>query len=1530
MRKQIVFTFGRFNPPTTGHYLLASKVKQEALRRSADHRIYGSMSYDRKRNPLSSKQKLRFMKKALKGFNVLINNKVKTPFDALSELDKEGYTDVVMVVGGDRVNEFKKSMSKYIGPNKIYKFEKFEVVSAGERDPDAENIQGMSASKMRVAAKEGNLNAFRLGVPSHVSTNDTQQLFKAVQLGMGVKPFVSENWFNYDEFVEFLKEENEYCMSKNILKKFDMGGEGIDVPAIDNEVWGTKGFKKKKRKEKIDEKTMAAKLVKSASGYALLTLDDVHIKRGSSKNELLTHAKNTNIRVHDTTSESVESNESELNEISIQSRRKMARSARRTAKKRMRKRKMKEKRKKSGAEIKKKAQKAAISKLRARMIKGMNWNELSFSQREKIEDRLKKKKNVISKLAKRLVPQARRAEQERLKKVRAKMTTNDPAKAIESFDASFKSEVLNESNLHNRGVMSLVEFSRMQKSEQIRIAKERERNRGTGAETPQEKNTADKRGEREVEKRTDSDLDWKDVYIVKNKSGQVRIVTKTTASHDILVDKGKVKLADGKRAVNGKYGDFKGTLTSVKLLGRAAVDAAEKKTQKMQQQQQTPQPEELTGQGGETREMTPKEMKAAEKEEKKQLKSERDKQLKNLENQEAFQSLDAKIQENVRKLLQKTPTSGAKYPVDFPAVMIEAGMVLEFNRMQGLDDSVGNVSENDSIKAHKSMTLLSSEAEKYGHGMESASARAIKTAIIPFIEKVDPDKTSQWHLEHTGSGTEEAITTSEHFQEFGAKNATPKSDIIIVQIDKNGVRHEHGTSIKAGPGQLMSPAPGEAMAILMGVMGKQKSHCVGKDTKHCKSLMELEPKTKEKVKALVKKLEDKTKMYLNSGKGVGPFNWFTPGGSYTCGASKGCDEENPPKWWDTYGPGSAGVNWNEVYGKAPKPEHWKNTKASEYDPEIVKIIADSEKLRNDLTASINDILNESPSFKEGMVHEAMTGCIKFCGCCNAECGCNNAVANLYFTMNPDGTGSNIREMDNNLVENVSDNTKFIFAWKGSQREIIVDGKKMKTGDYANYMALRSSKMSGKEKATWAKQKQQELAAGFLSFREYDNILTEQPDELISISNNSDAVEEGKKKLNEIGGDPMKLMNFLNIELENFSTNELEWQEIGSKEISDETTEINVDGKSKFVSILKYKPEKEDEENEDYLGLSSDEWKNYDKLSKKAKSSEIENSLGRDVNESATEKERQKQNILPGKNKTAQNKLATFKSHTTKKKQVDTQQQNVATTDEQYIAYNFKESLIEGIGTFSTNNIKEGEGVGLYYINLLSENSNAPEYQRTDFCRFTNHSWSNPNLVLVENRDGNFYTHAIRDINEGEELLIDYFNVFELILPALKEEGLVIPEVLRWTDGYDDMEIPPDKFEDLRDELEYFIEINEAPYRNKKQSNENEDPVNRAKRLKKYNAQPEQRKRRSARTGMRNRLIRDGRLSVGDGKDIDHKDGNPLNNSSSNIQITSASRNRSRNNNKWRAEEHGAGEIGTEKLIKRYIKDTPYMTITRDK
>ena len=113
----------------------------------------------------------------------------------------------------------------------------------------------------------------------------------------------------------------------------------------------------------------------------------------------------------------------------------------------------------------------------------------------------------------------------------------------------------------------------------------------------------------------------------------------------------------------------------------------------------------------------------------------------------------------------------------------------------------------------------------------------------------------------------------------------------------------------------------------------------------------------------------------------------------------------------------------------------------------------------------------------------------------------------------------------------------------------------------------------------------------------------------------------------------------------------------------------------------------------------------------------------------------------------------------------------------------------------------------------------------------------------------------------------------------------------------------------------------------------ETDANRAAYLKQYGAKPEQRERRSARTNARNKLIRRGRASVGDGKDLDHKDGNPLNNSANNLRMVGRNFNRGRDNNKWRKktnEEHGAGEMGTKKLLKRYIKDTPFMTVNKGK
>jgi hypothetical protein len=92
-----------------------------------------------------------------------------------------------MVVGSDRIQEFEALISKYnskAARHGFYDFSKISVVSAGDRDPDAEGVEGMSASKMRAAAKSNNFDQFQLGIPK--GFKDAQKLFNDVRKGMGL------------------------------------------------------------------------------------------------------------------------------------------------------------------------------------------------------------------------------------------------------------------------------------------------------------------------------------------------------------------------------------------------------------------------------------------------------------------------------------------------------------------------------------------------------------------------------------------------------------------------------------------------------------------------------------------------------------------------------------------------------------------------------------------------------------------------------------------------------------------------------------------------------------------------------------------------------------------------------------------------------------------------------------------------------------------------------------------------------------------------------------------------------------------------------------------------------------------------------------------------------------------------------------------------------------------------------------------------------------------------------------------------
>ena len=138
--KTIVFTFGRMNPPTSGHELLVSKLKKTALRKSADVAIYLSQSQDPKKNPLSYLDKVRYAKVA---FGPIVKvSKARTVIEVLKELDTK-YDNIIMVVGSDRVQNFEQLLNKY--NQKEYTFDSIEVVSAGARDPDADDVSGMSA-----------------------------------------------------------------------------------------------------------------------------------------------------------------------------------------------------------------------------------------------------------------------------------------------------------------------------------------------------------------------------------------------------------------------------------------------------------------------------------------------------------------------------------------------------------------------------------------------------------------------------------------------------------------------------------------------------------------------------------------------------------------------------------------------------------------------------------------------------------------------------------------------------------------------------------------------------------------------------------------------------------------------------------------------------------------------------------------------------------------------------------------------------------------------------------------------------------------------------------------------------------------------------------------------------------------------------------------------------------------------------------------------------------------------------------------
>jgi predicted kinase len=188
--KHAVMTFGRMNPPTTGHLKVIDKVKDVASKVGGSHHVIVSHSQDTKKNPLSGEQKVKHLKRYSPGTNVESSSKEHPSiFHHAAKLYKKGVTHLHVIVGSDRVKEFRDSVNKYngiSGKHGHYKFHKITVHSAGQRDPDAEGSEGMSGTKMREHAKNKNFGEFRKGVPAHVSDTHAKELMHDTRKGMGL------------------------------------------------------------------------------------------------------------------------------------------------------------------------------------------------------------------------------------------------------------------------------------------------------------------------------------------------------------------------------------------------------------------------------------------------------------------------------------------------------------------------------------------------------------------------------------------------------------------------------------------------------------------------------------------------------------------------------------------------------------------------------------------------------------------------------------------------------------------------------------------------------------------------------------------------------------------------------------------------------------------------------------------------------------------------------------------------------------------------------------------------------------------------------------------------------------------------------------------------------------------------------------------------------------------------------------------------------------------------------------------------
>ena len=225
--KHIVFSYGRMNPPTAGHSKVVDKVKSHADSIGANHAVIVSHSQDKKSNPLHHEHKKEYLKHVHPDVNFEHSTKEHPHFLAqLKKFHQEGHTHATMVVGSDRVKQFKALAHKYNG--KEYNYKKIHILSAGQRDPDAEGVSGISGTKMRNHASGNDYKSFKAGLHPNHNDEHAKKLFKATRQGMNLQ----KEERGMKDFATFLTEDMEGMSQKSGDKRSTDSGAGMTAKGV--------------------------------------------------------------------------------------------------------------------------------------------------------------------------------------------------------------------------------------------------------------------------------------------------------------------------------------------------------------------------------------------------------------------------------------------------------------------------------------------------------------------------------------------------------------------------------------------------------------------------------------------------------------------------------------------------------------------------------------------------------------------------------------------------------------------------------------------------------------------------------------------------------------------------------------------------------------------------------------------------------------------------------------------------------------------------------------------------------------------------------------------------------------------------------------------------------------------------------------------------------------------------------------------------------------------------------------------------